>query len=222
MRSLRQLLAQAQTKKDEQSADTAPLSTPSTVLLDNDMTVDITAGQASSAAPTADLDAPVTIELTPPNGTFVSVGACFVTSSASSSIASATAALTPSKPSSVITAFTATQAGRLLLPNQTGSLSRLEDQSRVIVQHPQATDTNNNTDDCLVQIQVWHGGQWLVVMEYVVCEQPVLNVHSLSGAKREIKILLPASAVKSMALNDLSSNRLEYSRRFLLGRKILL
>ena len=122
------------------------------------------------------------------------------------------------KPSPLAASFAATQTGRLLIPGQMVVADRLEEQSRVVELHnPQ----QSGIEHCQVQLQVWHSGQWLVVMEYVSSDDPVLNVHSLSGTKREIKMLLPASAVKSMALHDLTKNRLEYARRFLLGRKIL-
>ncbi|MBK9773830.1 MAG: hypothetical protein IPP57_23945 [Candidatus Obscuribacter sp.] len=122
------------------------------------------------------------------------------------------------KPSPLAASFAATQTGRLLIPGQMVVADRLEEQSRVVELHnPQHSDSEH----CQVQLQVWHSGQWLVVMEYVSSDDPVLNVHSLSGTKREIKMLLPANAVKSMALHDLTKNRLEYARRFLLGRKIL-
>ncbi|MBP6592196.1 MAG: hypothetical protein KA255_04210 [Candidatus Obscuribacter sp.] len=122
------------------------------------------------------------------------------------------------KPTPLAASFAATQTGRLLIPGQMVVADRLEEQSRVVELHnPQ----QSGIEHCQVQLQVWHSGQWLVVMEYVSSDDPVLNVHSLSGTKREIKMLLPASAVKSMALHDLTKNRLEYARRFLLGRKIL-
>ncbi|MBK7747626.1 MAG: hypothetical protein IPI39_10295 [Candidatus Obscuribacter sp.] len=122
------------------------------------------------------------------------------------------------KPTPLAASFAATQTGRLLIPGQMVVSDRLEEQSRVVELHnPQ----QSGIEHCQVQLQVWHSGQWLVVMEYVSSDDPVLNVHSLSGTKREIKMLLPANAVKSMALHDLTKNRLEYARRFLLGRKIL-
>jgi len=147
------------------------------------------------------VDATATVALAPVQGTFVAV-----------------AARCDKVPTALTAPFVAHQTGRLLVPGQTVLSERLEENSRVVEINAQGQAAGNH---CQVQLQVWYSGQWLMVMEYVISDEPTLNVYSLAGVKREIKILLPASAVKSMALNDLTSNRLEYGRRFLLGRKIL-
>jgi hypothetical protein len=88
------------------------------------------------------------------------------------------------KPSPLAASFAATQTGRLLIPGQMVVADRLEEQSRVVELHnPQ----QSGIEHCQVQLQVWHSGQWLVVMEYVSSDDPVLNVHSLSGTKEKLK-----------------------------------
>ncbi len=72
----------------------------------------------------------------------------------------------------------------------------------------------------VARVEVLKDGIWLPVLEYLVGQDSVLKVYSLGGGERVIHLDLPPAVVRGMALNDLNSNRLEYCRKFLLGRKL--
>lgn len=72
----------------------------------------------------------------------------------------------------------------------------------------------------VARMEVLKDGLWLPVLEYLVAQDSLLKVYSLGGGERVIHLDLPPAVVRGMALNDLNSNRLEYCRKFLLGRKL--
>lgn len=108
-------------------------------------------------------------------------------------------------------------AARVLKPGQGRELNQVEVNSRVV----STGDWSEQSDSqCSARIEVLCDGNWAVVMEYCVDGEGSLKVHSLSGKIQNIPLDLPAAVIKSMALNDLEYNRLTYSKKYLLGRKI--
>jgi hypothetical protein len=58
-------------------------------------------------------------------------------------------------------------------------------------------------------------------MEYKIANQSsLLIVRRMSGNSRSISLDLPPEVLKAMAFNDLHKNRLRYSKKYLLGKKI--
>jgi hypothetical protein len=108
-------------------------------------------------------------------------------------------------------------ASRILKPGQAQELSQLDVNSRITVDGDWSAQ---NDSICSARIEVVCDGRWVSVMEYCIDGEASLKVYSLSGKVQNIPLDLPALIIKDMALRDLENNRLAYSKKYLLGRKI--
>ncbi len=109
---------------------------------------------------------------------------------------------------------------RLLQPNQAKQVRELEETSRVtVVGEQSAVDATGY----VARIEVLCENVWQPVMEYIIdgaLGDATLKIYSLGGKVREIDLDLPLSIIREMAFNDLTANRLNYCKKYLLGRKI--
>lgn len=109
---------------------------------------------------------------------------------------------------------------RLLQPNQAKQVRKLEETSRVTVVGDQsAVDATGY----VARIEVLCENVWQPVMEYIIdgaLGDATLKIYSLGGKVREVNLDLPLSIIREMAFNDLTANRLNYCKKYLLGRKI--
>ncbi len=109
------------------------------------------------------------------------------------------------------------ETSRILLPNQAKQLRDLEQISRVTVIGEQSC---RDASPYVARIEVLRESSWSTVMEYIIDGDARLRIYSSCGKMREINLDLPLSIVREMALNDLTVNRIDYSKKYLLGRKI--
>jgi hypothetical protein len=109
------------------------------------------------------------------------------------------------------------ETSRILLPNQAKQLRDLEQISRVTVIGEQSC---RDASAYVARIEVLRDSIWSTVMEYIIDGDARLRIYSSCGKMREINLDLPLSIVREMAFNDLTVNRIDYSKKYLLGRKI--
>ena len=63
--------------------------------------------------------------------------------------------------------------------------------------------------------------RWHTVMEYKIRHgASALVVYRTTGASHSIPVDLPVEILKEMAVSDMQKNRLRYSKKYLLGKKI--
>ncbi len=109
---------------------------------------------------------------------------------------------------------------RVLQPNQAKQVRELEETSRVtVVGEQSAVDATAY----IARIEVLCENVWQPVMEYIIdgaLGDATLKIYSLGGKVREVNLDLPLSIIREMAFNDLTANRLNYCKKYLLGRKI--
>ncbi len=71
------------------------------------------------------------------------------------------------------------------------------------------------------QLEVLRGSEWIPILSYEVSDANSMRHEYLpNGTKRSIMIDLPASAASEMIQNDLASNWLTYSKKFLAGKRL--
>ncbi|MFA7341360.1 MAG: hypothetical protein WC028_31550, partial [Candidatus Obscuribacterales bacterium] len=112
------------------------------------------------------------------------------------------------------------ETSRILHPNQARQVRELEESSRVTVIGEQSA---HDATAYVARIEVLCENVWQPVMEYIIdgaLADATLKIYSLGGKVREIDLDLPLSIIREMALNDLTANRLNYCKKYLLGRKI--
>jgi hypothetical protein len=112
------------------------------------------------------------------------------------------------------------ESSRVLVPNQAKQVRELEDSSRVTVIGEQS-----EVDETayVARIEVLCDNVWQPVMEYVIDGargDATLKIYSRCGKVREIDLDLPLNIIRDMAFNDLATNRINYCKKYLLGRKI--
>ena len=74
---------------------------------------------------------------------------------------------------------------------------------------------------CTARMEVLCQSQWRTVMEYKIADgASCLVVYRMSGASHSIPVDLPVDILKDMAVSDMQKNRLRYSKKYLLGKKI--
>jgi hypothetical protein len=112
------------------------------------------------------------------------------------------------------------ETSRILHPNQARQVRELEECSRVTVVGEQSA---LDATAYVARIEVLCENRWQPVMEYIIdgaLADATLKIYSLGGKVREINLDLPLSIIREMALNDLTANRINYCKKYLLGRKI--
>jgi hypothetical protein len=112
------------------------------------------------------------------------------------------------------------ETSRILHPNQAKQVRELEETSRVkVIGEQSAVDATAY----VASIEVLCENVWQPVMEYIIdgaLGDATLKIYSLGGKVRAVNLDLPLSIIREMALNDLTTNRLNYCKKYLLGRKI--
>ena len=63
-------------------------------------------------------------------------------------------------------------------------------------------------------------GDWQTVVEYQAGAESMLRTISRSGKERKVPLDLPADVIDSMAISDLTTNRVRYLQRYLAGKKL--
>ena len=63
-------------------------------------------------------------------------------------------------------------------------------------------------------------GDWQTVVEYRAGEESMLRTISRSGKERKVPLDLPTDVVDSMAISDLTNNRVRYLQRYLAGKRL--
>ncbi|MBS2005332.1 MAG: hypothetical protein JST44_27720, partial [Cyanobacteria bacterium SZAS LIN-5] len=71
------------------------------------------------------------------------------------------------------------------------------------------------------QLEVLRDNEWIPILSYEVSDSSSMRHEYLAnGTKRSIMIDLPASAASEMIQNDLASNWLTYTKKFLAGKRL--
>ncbi|MBU6451100.1 MAG: hypothetical protein KGS72_04925 [Cyanobacteria bacterium REEB67] len=99
-------------------------------------------------------------------------------------------------------------------------LANIELNSRIVIDsdsRPEKEMTYFNA-----RVEYCHQGHWATVIEYQVnADFAILLAYKGDGKKQKVDLNLPMEVLREMAETDLQNNRLEYCRKFILGRRIL-
>ncbi|MBX9673454.1 MAG: hypothetical protein K2X70_08435, partial [Candidatus Obscuribacterales bacterium] len=98
------------------------------------------------------------------------------------------------------------------------------------------SDTDALEADSRIRMEILHGsdgkqyvshrlehfdlGDWQTVVEYRAGEESMLRTISRSGKERKVPLDLPTDVVDSMAISDLTNNRVRYLQRYLAGKRL--
>lgn len=97
------------------------------------------------------------------------------------------------------------------------SIEQLSDNCRMVKSQVKRTVSELTRS----QLEVLRGNEWIPILSYEVSDASSMRHEYLAnGTKRSIAIDLPASAASEMIQNDLASNWLTYSKKFLAGKRL--